>query len=615
MIDRTTEPVPESGRRFAEAGEAAVRRLGLVHMVRYLKMSALPVCGGGLLLILSLRYFGVRWADWIAALLLVGSWVAASALFAMWRRPTRFAALAAWDENAGRNETLASAEFFEMKGDLVSEGEKLHLARSRQILDEAGPQLRKHLPLPRMTWQWVLPLLVLAFSFSPLLKPQVGAEDRKLSEEANAVAKAEAEKLVKDLEGLEKAKGLSAEEKEKYDEVVKQAKDMAAKELQEAGDKSTREILKELEERARAAEKLARELGGEDDRWASEQMLDEMARHADTADLAEAIRAKKPTRSANEAREVADILKSDALTKEVEGRMDKALEKTAGKADEKDVKKPVGKHFETASRRMEADKIIDAAAEFEKLAREFDTKAQRERAKQQMQKLAEQLRKAGSKIAGKNMGGMQKLAGNKKNQMNLQKMPLGFQQNQMQKLGKSQAMRLQNMPMMQMQPGMKPGKPGKGKPMAMMPIPGMQPKPGMGKAMVPGMGMKPGAGMGAVPVPGMGAGQGMGMAALGGLQAGAGTTALGNDPSKAEAARLNSTVNAKINADGDVSMRAVEGEVRGEAAARAASAERVEFVKVQEEALDEATLPSSRRAHVKRYFDLLREQFEAQDSK
>ena len=70
-------------------------------------------------------------------------------------------------------------------------------------------------------------------------------------------------------------------------------------------------------------------------------------------------------------------------------------------------------------------------------------------------------------------------------------------------------------------------------------------------------------------------------------------------------------MNAAINAEGEVSMRAVEGEVRGEAAGRSASAERVDFVNVQEEALDEAVLPSGRRAHVKRYFDLLREQFEA----
>ena len=75
---------------------------------------------------------------------------------------------------------------------------------------------------------------------------------------------------------------------------------------------------------------------------------------------------------------------------------------------------------------------------------------------------------------------------------------------------------------------------------------------------------------------------------------------------------ISDIINANINATGEVSMRAVEGEVGSEAASRTASAERVEFVNVQEEALDEATLPSSRRAHVRRYFHLLRMQFESQ---
>ena len=603
-------------KRFAEAGDAAVRRLDQVHWMRFLRASALPLCGGGLLVILALRYFGVRWADWIGAIAVVGLWFAAAALWARWRRPDRFSALAAWDESAGRKEAIASAEFFESKGS-HSEGEKLHLARSERLLKEAEAEMGKDLPLPKMTWQWAAPVLILVFAFSGLLKPQLGADDRQLSEEASEVAKAEAEKLAKELDDLDKAKGLTAEEQKKYEEVVKKAKDMAAEELQQAGDKSTREVLKELEERARAAEKLAKELGGEDDQWASEEMLAEMRKHADTADLAEAIKGKKATKSANEARKVADTLKSEQLTKEVEGRMDKALEKTAEKADEKDLKKPVGKHFKTASRRMAAKKKRDAAAEFEKLAQEFENKAQRERVQKQMQKLARQLRNAGSKIAGQNMGGMQKLAGNKNNRMKMQKMPMGFQQNQhmgLQKLGKSNAMRMQNMPMMKMPPGMKPGKPGQGKPMAMAPpIPGM--KPGKPKGMVPGMGQGQGPGMGAVPIPGMGMGAGPGMGAgQGGLQAGHGTAGMGNAATKPNAAQLNSTVNAKINSEGEVSMRAVEGQARGEAASRAATAERVEFVNVQEEALDEATLPSSRRAHVKRYFDLLREQFEAQDS-
>ena len=613
--------------RFAAAGDSAIRRLNLVHWVRFLRSGALPICGGGFLAILALRYFGVRWADWVAGVALVGIWLGLGALWSLWRRPDRFAALAAWDESAGRKEALASAEFFEAKGE-VAEGEKLHLIRSERLLDEAESNLRKDLPLPKMTWQWALPLLVIAFSLSPLLKPQLAAEDRELSDAATAVAKAEADKLKKELDAMDKAKGLTAEEEKKYEEVVQEAKDMASEGLQEASDKSTREVLKELEERARAAEKLAEELGGEDDKWASDEMLAEMAKHADTADLAEAIKGKKAGRSASEARKVASNLKSEELTKEVEGRMDKALEKTSDKASEEDLKKPVGKHVKTASRRMKAKKTKDAGDEFEKLAQEFDRKAQRERAKKQMEKLAKQLRNAGSKIAGKNMAGMQKLAGNKRKGMkvpkglrNLKPMPMG-------QLGKNMGPRMQNMPMMKLPPGMKLGKAGQGKPMAMGPIPGM--KPGMGKGMIPGMGMGKKPGMGMAPVPGMGAGMGMGMglgmgagaaagaagrgAGQGGLQAGTGSAAMGKNRTRPNKAAQKSTVNAQPNGDGEVTIRAVEGEVRGEAANRAASAANVEFLNVQEEALDEATLPSTRRAHVKRYFDLLRQQFEAQEA-
>jgi len=600
--------------RFAAAGELAVKRLNAVHCFRCLKASALPLCGGGLIAILAMRYLGVRWPDWIVALAIIGVWFGFAAVWAIFRRPTRFAALAAWDEKAGRKEALASAEFFESRGDLT-EGEKLHLLRSGRILEEAQPALKKDLPLPSMTWQWALPLMVLAFSFSPWLKPQLGADDRPISADVSAVAREEADRLKREIADLKKAEGLTAEEEQKYEEVVKEARDMASDQLEKAGDKTTREILKELEERARAAEKLAKELGGDDDKWASDQMLAEMGKHADMADLADAIKDKNATKSAHAARVIRDALKSDKLTKEVEGRLDKALEKTAEKADSEDLKKPVGKHVKTASRRLKAKKKRDAGDEMEKLAKELDRKAQRERAKKQMEKLAKSLRNTGSKIAGKNMAGMKKLAGNKRRGLKkMQKAPLGFHDNpHMEKLGKSDAMRMKDLPMMKMPKGMKMGK-GTGKPLAMAPVPGMKPG-GKPKSMIPGMGSKPGAGAGApIPIPGMGAAAGGPGAMQGGLQAGHGSAQLGKGKTKPRDAKKNSTVVAKMNSEGEVTMRAVEGQDRGEMASRKASSERIDFVNIQEEALDEATLPSARRAHVRRYFHLLREQFEAADA-
>lgn len=606
----------QRGRRFANAGDAVIRRIGQIHCFEFLRRSVVPLCGGCLLVILTLRYIGLRWSDWQAGVGAVVLWLVLASVWAWWRRPTRFAALALWDERAGRGEAFASAEFFESKLER-SEGEQLHLRRSERLLDVDVAAMRRDLPLPRMAWQWMLPLLLLAFSCSGLLKPQLGVDERRLGAVVAETARAEADLLRKEIDAMEKVGGLDAAEQQRYDEMVKAAKGMATKELQEAGDQSSRELLSELEERAHEAEKLAKQLGGEDDHWASEEMLAAMRVHADTADLSDALRGKQAVRSANEARALADRLGAEPLTNEIQGRIERALAESAAKADEKDLTKPVGKHVTAASQKMAVKQPEGAAEELEKLAQEFDSKAQRERAKQQMQELAQRLRDVGSKIAGKNLSGMQQLAGSPREGLEPQELPMGFDQNQlmqMQPLGKSQAMAMQNLPMMPTPPGMKPGKPGSAKPLAMAPVPGM----GAGKGVVPGLGSKPGegAGAGVVPVPGMapglGAGLGVGAGAVpGGLQAGSGTSDLGKAPTEAQAAALNSTVTTAINADGEVSMRAVEGEVRGEAAEREASAERAEFVTIQEEALDEATLPSSRRAHVKRYFDLLRRQFEA----
>ena len=65
--------------------------------------------------------------------------------------------------------------------------------------------------------------------------------------------------------------------------------------------------------------------------------------------------------------------------------------------------------------------------------------------------------------------------------------------------------------------------------------------------------------------------------------------------------------------DGDSAVRAVEGGERSEMAERERQEQVVEFIKVEEEALDEQTLPLSRKDHVLRYFTALRDRFEEQE--
>jgi hypothetical protein len=58
-------------------------------------------------------------------------------------------------------------------------------------------------------------------------------------------------------------------------------------------------------------------------------------------------------------------------------------------------------------------------------------------------------------------------------------------------------------------------------------------------------------------------------------------------------------------------VRAVEGGTRTESAAEGRREIAAQFLKVEEEALDEKSLPLSRREHVLRYFTTLRERFES----
>jgi hypothetical protein len=152
---------------------------------------------------------------------------------------------------------------------------------------------------------------------------------------------------------------------------------------------------------------------------------------------------------------------------------------------------------------------------------------------------------------------------------------------------------------------------GKGKQMAMgqgkgkkSGAPGlMAPVPGQGQGM-----KAPGAGLGASP--GNGASGGAPVASAGGQDVGNGTTGLGANKTASQKAVRDSTVAAQINADGESTMRSVQGKTRQEAAERERQQAAVDFIKVEEQALDERALPLSRREHVLKYFTALRKRFE-----
>ena len=428
-----------------------------------------------------------------------------------------------------------------------------------------------------------------------------------------ASARTEGERLLsEDAKKLPPVAELTEEEKRRLEELRKSL-EAAAHELQHADGKTPRDVLAELERRAREAEELAREIGADDSAWASKEMIEEMRKHPDTADLALAIGDKNAGRSADESRKLSGQLKDPQLTSETGERVKTALDRTMQKAGEPDRKKMVGQHVGEADREMKDEKPAQAGEEFEKLAEKFQRLEQRENAQKELEKLAERLRQSGGSIMGQNTEGMKKLAGNQAKAGQSAAMPDMTPLSQLDaQRGDSETLPIPGLDGM---PEMKPGK-GRG---SVIPGTGKLPRNVKSLTLIPGTVDKPEATLSlAVPIPGTmpsiavpGAGPpGDGDQAIpGGLLAGRGHIPSANNSTKPNAASAQGEVAAAPGNDGDSFMRTIEGQPHDEAAVRAAKKTAAEFIKVQEEAFDEKSLPPSRRESVRRYFEALRGKF------
>lgn len=619
--------------RFRKAGQRIALRLQTISVMRWLNLSVAILAGVILLVVFGLRIGQAGVSEWGLAAGLIGLWIFAVFGVSFFFRKTPLQALASWDEAAEGKSELASAEFFEKQpAEKRSAGEELHLERAQQLLNERKRNLSRDLPIPKPFWTWLALPAVLGLIASPLLRPTIAPEDLEISEEMRQRAAEEAARLAEERAALDSLEQLSEEDKEKLRELG-EALDGVTELLSNADDLSSRELLEALEARARAAEEMAGELGKEGEEWASEEMLEEMARHADTTDLAAAIMEKDAELSAGEARKIAEKLASPELSIEAESRVDEALGRTMEKATDEDRERPVGEHVGQASLNLDDDKTPEAAAEFVKLADYFREVGRREKAREDLKDLAEQLRQSGANIAESQLEGMQELGGGENGQqpppgaVDLANAPMQPQLPGPQNQGIEQLPLpgLQNQGGQQQQPGQQPGQ------ALQAPVPGMAPpgqQPGQqpgGVAMIPGGPNGEDQGGISAPVPGQTPGGGapnaaaLGAAAGGnttsgsGLQAGVGTAEMGQNPTEAMRATKDGVVEATINENGDSEVRRVEGGVRIEAARAEQREAAVSFIAVEEEALDGKAIPASRRDQVLRYFSALRKQFESED--
>jgi hypothetical protein len=600
---------------FQQAARETTRRLWLVRWLRLLAVTAPAVFTPALLLAFVAWWRGSSAFNLAGAVALVLAWLSALAGWAWLRRPPDSSALAVWDQRAVRHEMFVSAWFFEAQPSR-SAAEELHLVRASERLAQDRPLLRQHLPARLAPHAWAAPLFYLLLA-GLVFGPRAVAKESPLDRAARAKAREVAAKLAERFRAADKDKGLSAEEVRRMNELKERLR-QTAEDLGKDRRKTQREALSELEQRAHEAERLAESLQPDEDDLPSSAMIEELERHADTAELGSSLRAKDRGKASDESRKLGEKLEQKDLTIDERERIKQAFEDALRAADKKDKAGLVSKHLQEAKDRLKSKQPKQAAQQLHTLSRRLAQSLQRLNAQKQLQQLASQLRNSGQQIFGQNGNQVQRLA--QLSSTNLQ--ALGAKQLQAVP-GTPGASQLLALIPGQAPPGSQPPKyviPGAnlpGNPAGMIPGTGNNPAgaiPVPGSSGMPVPGATPGSAGGAgVPIPGTAAGScpaGANAAggSPGGLEAGVGTAPLGAQATQALKAAGTVQVGAAVGKDGPSSVRAVDSGPHAEEVQRKTRQLAVAALRAEEEALAEERLPLGRREEVLRYFTAIRRQ-------
>lgn len=607
-----------------------------------------------LLVLILRRLAGWQENEWIVVASLLCIWAVGVAIYSLFHRPANERALLILDRVGGWKDRFSSAFSFLQKAS-PEEGEMLHIRKSDELLPVAVKDFPKGLPLPSVKWTWLVPGLALAFSLTSLFRFPPNPQDLALTEEMQDAAALQADELNRESDKVADLDSLSDEEKKELEDLRVQV-DEVASDLADAEGLTAGEMLEALEARAKAAEELADKLGLASNEWASEAMLEEMETHPDTADLAFAVRDKDAEFAAEQAFALRDLLNGNEISREIQTRMTQALEEIMAASTEDDHTKPVGERVGNAERKMLDEQPKTAAREFEELAKHFQLVVKREEASEKLENLANKLRDAGSEIGGSQLQKVEKIAANEQDGSragegqglqsidgdplanDLQNMTAPQYSQQPNQQGSNPMASAPNTQPIE-QPAPVPGSGQKGGEdqgqgsgqMLSAPVPGETPpkEGGEGQGMAMGNESRDGDGEGGMlsaPVPGESDGEsapgsGMNMAGgaspisgSGGNQAGTGTAEMVDRETDALKASEDAKVVAQINDGGESTMKAVEGQARKEAASRSRKDIVTDFLAAEEQALNEKSLPRSRRQHVIRYFSAIREEFEKSES-
>lgn len=644
---------------FEKAYHPVRRRIVWVAFLRYLRSSWWILALSGVVVVSTLR-LGLGWnrGEWLPVVLLVGFWVAVGVVLALFNAPSGMRCLRILDEVGDWRDRFSSAWAFLGK-DSPSPEELAHVRGSVSLLRDAVQEFPKCYESPQVRGAILAGILLLALALLPVGRLSPDASDVLLTPAMQDAAAEQAAGLRTDAKNLKAMGALSEVEKSQLEELRVEVEGVADS-LAAADGLTAGEMLEALEARARAAEKLAERLGLTRDDWASPEMLKEMGRHADTANLALTIEDKVAEDAAIEAMNLSEILDQEGLRKDIQDRVTSTLEQVVAAATPADEERPVGERFGNALRKLSDAQAKTAAREFEELAKHFRFLAQRNVAREKLNELAANLREAGAEVSGSELERLEQIANettaNRAAPSGLQAIESGELPDDLEKmltpqLGSSGA----EAPAFPGQKGSQPnGESGKtpvpgmaetggedsgsgekeGSMALSAPVPGEPPpagesggsgqstagsgqaqngkgEGGMLSAPIPGQEPgEPGAGSSGMSLAGNpGAGQGQG-----GNEAGTGTAAMIDNQTESLDAAQDGEVVAQVNADGESTVRAVEGQARREGVSRSRQEIVAEFLSVEEQALDGKSIPLSRRDHVIRYFSAIRRQFEESET-
>lgn len=608
----------EAGRDFEPVARRVGNRLLCRHALQLANRTVVWVSLAAALGVVLTRKALPGESGWWMAVLLLGLWALVCGAISWWRRPDAYDSLAHWDAVSPVRGSLASALWFQEQSAL-GPGESLHLREAERILAERLPGLDAEVPTGSMTrsWTWLL-LVPLAFG-SGLGRRTLALEDRPLTQRVRATAEALSEDLGKLRRSLEEDSGAKTEgvSPGRLEEILAGAQEL----LGNPGKATPGEMLGALEDRARGLEKLADEFRGED-AWVPAEVLETLERHADTAPLAGEFREKRAMGAAAESERLAEVAGGPSGD-----RLKEALAASLGKAAPDQAESPVMRHLQSAETHLHSGKADEAAVDFQELSAHFRGLARRQEAREELQSLAERLRSDADQLAESTREGSGEPSPSSSP-------PQGAEALAAQAPSAPPEGNAANPP--PVAPGetkapgstgnappvpAPPGAPVPGEATAPAPVPGTQAAPPSASltlsAPVPGQVPPPGGAPQTLsaPVPGQPAPGAPGATAglQPGLNAGEGTAPMASSPGKTLESARDDKVQAKMGNEGDSETRAVRSEQgRAETVNREAKGGAANFSETEESAMDEETLPPARRDQVRRYFNALRRNSEAE---